>query len=186
MPPLTQLPPSLPSDSTLPPIVARARAGDVSALGELYGRYARMLLALARRLLGSAEDAEDVLHDVFLGLPEALRQYEERGSLESWLKRLTARVALNRLRSHGRRREIALDGALSTRRGGADAVHDAIALQAAIDDLSDALRAVFVLKEIEGFSHAEIGALLQITPGASEVRLHRAIRSLRHSLDPNR
>ena len=54
-------------------------------------RGTRALLALARRLAGSAADAEDVVHDVFLGLPEALRRYEERGSLESWLKRVTAR-----------------------------------------------------------------------------------------------
>lgn len=154
-------------------------------LGALYAQYARPLLALAYRLLGDAADAEDVLHDVFLGLPEALRRYEERGSLESWLKRLTARVALNRLRTRTRRRETAIDD-VDTPRARTSAVHDALDLATAIAALPEAQRTVFVLREVEGFTHAEIAALLDITPNASEVRLHRAIRALRRTLRPDR
>ena len=172
------------------PLIARTKAGDPDALGELYARHARALLALAYRLLGSVEDAEDVLHDVFLGLPEALRCYDERGTLESWLKRVTARVALNRLRARRRSREIRFDDDPAPRDasvrhmpavGAGDAI-DAIALQRAIDALPESLRLVFVLKEVEGYSHAEVAALLDITRGASEVRLHRAVAALRRTL----
>src|SRR5690349_3558618 len=90
-------------------LVARARKGGADALSELYSRFGNALMAVAYRLTGSRDDAEDVLHDVFLGLPEALARYEERGSLESWLKRVTARVALTRLRSRGRLREVSFD-----------------------------------------------------------------------------
>jgi RNA polymerase sigma factor (sigma-70 family) len=69
------------------------------------------LFRLAYRLVGAREDAEDVVHDVFVGLPEALGRYEERGSFGGWLKRVTARVALMRLRSGKRRREVGLDSA---------------------------------------------------------------------------
>src|SRR4051794_39392601 len=93
--------PPMPTPSH-PDIVARARAGEAEALSELYARHAHALMALAYRLTASRDDAEDVLHDVFLGLPEALHQYEERGSLDSWLKRITARVAISRLRSRAR------------------------------------------------------------------------------------
>src|ERR1043165_8385605 len=79
-------------------LVVATRSGDMSALAEIYDRYARRLMAVAYRLLASREAAEDVLHDVFVGLPEALRRYEERGRLESWLKQVTARVALSALR----------------------------------------------------------------------------------------
>lgn len=100
----TLVPPPSPSNSSDDArLVARVRAGEPAALGELYSRYARPLFGLAQRLMGPEQDAEDVLHDVFLGLPVALRQYEEQGSLDAWLKRVTARVALNRLRSHRRR-----------------------------------------------------------------------------------
>src|SRR5580765_6259863 len=90
-------------------VAARARTGNPAALSELYALYGNALMALAYRLMGSRADAEDVLHDVFLGLPEALRRYDERGALESWLKRITARVALTRLRSRDRAREVNLD-----------------------------------------------------------------------------
>jgi RNA polymerase sigma-70 factor (ECF subfamily) len=63
-----------------------------------------------------------------------------------------------------------------------DGLADLIAVQRAIDALPASLRVVFVLREIEGYSHAEIGELLEIKPNASEVRLHRAIRSLRRTL----
>src|SRR5881394_3273439 len=100
---------SIPMPTSAGDIAARARAGSAAALSELYALYGAALMALAYRLTGSRDDAEDVLHDVFLGLPEALRRYDERGALESWLKRVTARVALTRLRSRDRAREVALD-----------------------------------------------------------------------------
>jgi RNA polymerase sigma-70 factor, ECF subfamily len=166
-----------------PDLAPRARAGDPDALAALYAAHARPLMALAYRLLGNVADAEDVLHDVFLGLPEALRHYEERGSLGSWLKRITARVALNRLRARSRTREVPLDPSPTTAVvARAESPIDAIALQHAIGALPDSLRLVFVLKEIEGYSHAEVAELLDITRGASEVRLHRAIAALRRRL----
>ena len=166
-------------------LVERARDGSADALSELYGRYGRVLVGLAFRLMGSHADAEDVLHDVFLGLPEALQRYDERGSLESWLKRVTARVALSRLRSRSRAREVALvDDLPSSSANAADALGDVTAVQRAIDTLPVSLRTVFVLREVEGYSHQEIADLLNITTNASEVRLHRAIRSLRQLLLP--
>jgi RNA polymerase sigma-70 factor, ECF subfamily len=165
-------------------LVARVRDGNADALSDLYARYGNTLMAVAFRLTGSRADAEDVLHDVFLGLPEALRRYDERGTLEPWLKRVTARVALTRLRSRGRAREVSFDDhdvpAPSHR--SMERLADLIAVQRAIDALPETLRLVFVLREVEGYSHAEIGELLAITTNASEVRLHRAIRSLRRTL----
>src|SRR2546430_12875042 len=90
-------------------IVAAARRGDPPALAALYRAHGAAVFRLAYRLTGTREDAEDVVHDVFVGLPEALLRYEERGRLESWLKRVAARVALMRLRQRGRRREVALE-----------------------------------------------------------------------------
>ena len=165
-------------------LVARVREGSGDALSELYARYGNVLMAVAYRLTGSRPDAEDVLHDVFLGLPEALRHYDERGVLEPWLKRVTARVALTRLRSRGRAREVSFDDddVPSPSQKSMEGLADLITVQRAVESLPDSLRVVFVLREIEGYSHAEIGDLLSITPNASEVRLHRAIRSLRRMI----
>ena len=161
-------------------LAALARSGDANALGALYARFSPGLMRLAWHLLGSAADAEDVLHDVFLGLPEALRLYDERGTLEAWLKRVTARVALTRLRTDRRRHEVALEHEVPAPSVTLPA--DDAAVQQAIAQLPDTLRAVFVLKSVEGYAHAEIGALLGISAAASEVRLHRAIKQLRARL----
>jgi RNA polymerase sigma-70 factor, ECF subfamily len=160
---------------------AAERVGDADAsdrIEELYRRHANALMAVAYRLLMSTADAEDVVHDLFVGLPDALRKYEERGSMESWLKRIVVRLALSRIRA---RRDVPLEVAPELTVQAGDPA-DRVAIQRALADLSPSLRAVLVLKEIEGFSHAEIAGMLGISVGASEVRLHRALRQLRIAL----
>ena len=171
---------SSPDDAEL---AERLKGGDIDALDAIYHRYASSLLGLACRLTGSADDAEDVVQDVFVGLPLAMRRYVDRGKLEPWLRTVTTRVALNRLRHRGRRREVPLESQTDPPRvGGADAEVGRMILSEALAALSEDLRAVFVLREIEGYSHAEIGEMLGIRRGTSEVRLFRAIRQLRQLL----
>ena len=162
-------------------LVASLRTGDPDALRDAYGRYGVAVYRIAYRLTGSAADAEDVLHDVFVGLPEALRGYEVRTSFDGWLRRVAARTALMRLRRHGRRREEPLGIAHEPVQRSGDDV-DRIALERAIAALPETLRSVFVLREIEGYAHADIAGLLGIGVAASEVRLHRAKRELRRIL----
>jgi RNA polymerase sigma-70 factor (ECF subfamily) len=166
-----------PSDKRL---VAHAARGDPDALAGLYSRYAKQLLGIAYRLLQHREEAEDVVHDVFVGLPEALRRYEERGSLGAWLRTITARVALMRLREQSARSLVELDEKRLP--AGTRTPDTSLTIEQALRALSPNLRAVLVLKEIEGFTHAEIAAMLDISVGASEVRLHRALKLLRTML----
>jgi RNA polymerase sigma-70 factor, ECF subfamily len=165
-------------------IVGQARLGEPEAIGALYARFAPALMRLAHGILNSTQDSEDVLHDVFLGLPEALRHYQEQASLESWLKRITARVALTRLRTDRRRREVGLEHGVTAL--AAIQPSDAAFVERAIAELPDALRVVFALKSVEGYTHAEIATLLGISVGASEIRLHRAIKLLRTRLTAQR
>jgi RNA polymerase sigma-70 factor, ECF subfamily len=155
---------------------------DPDTVAELYRRHADALLAVAYRLLLSRDDAEDVVHDLFVGLPEALRTYEERGRMEAWLKRIVVRLALSRLRS---KRAVTLEESAHLAVVPSDPVNR-VAVQRALTALPDALRAVLVLKDIEGFSHAEIASMLGISVAASEVRRHRALRRLRALLEENR
>lgn len=157
------------------------RAGSVDALGALYREYGDMVYGLARTTTGSDEEAEDVLQDVFLGLPRALQSYHHRERFESWFKRVAIRTALMRLRALRRKRETSLD---EERPGAATpdpkpAPIDRIAIQQAIDRLPEPLRVVFVLKEIEGYSHGEIAIILGLSSGSSATRLSRAWARLR-------
>ena len=165
-----------------PDLIGPVRDGDPTALGQLYEAFGVGLFRLAYRLTGTREDAEDVVHDVFVGLPEALTRYEERGRLGAWLGRVTARVALMRHRRSRRRREVGLDGAAEVA-ASARMPAENLALWAALDALPPDQRAVLVLKEMEGYTHAEIAETLGISPVASRVRLLRALRRMRRHLE---
>ena len=163
-------------------LAKQARAGSSRALGDLYRLYGQALFRVAYRLTGSREDAEDVVHDVFVGLPEALERYEERGRLDAWLRRLTARAALMKLRKQRRYAALQLDEH-SASQTAAVGNQD---LEAAVNALPAALRSVLVLKEIEGYSHAETAEMLGISTVTSRVRLMRAITRLRRMLGGKR
>ena len=167
-------------------LLRRVQLGDPEALGDLYDAFGASLFRLAFRLTGTREDAEDVVHDVFVGLPEALSRYEERGRLGAWLSRVTARVALMRHRSRNHRREVGLEGADRVAAPARDQRSDHTGLQGAVDALPVALRSVLVLKEMEGYSHAEIAEMLGISTVTSRVRLLRALRRLRRELEDHR
>jgi RNA polymerase sigma-70 factor (ECF subfamily) len=148
---------------------------------QAYHRHAAGLLALVYRLTGSSADAEDLVQDLFIGLPEALDRYQERGRFDGWLRSLAVRLSLMRLRSERRRREVNLEqiGSLANRPGEAPDTD----LWRALGELPADQRAVVVLKVVEGYSHEEIAELLGIRRGTSEVRLHRALRRLRAQLE---
>lgn len=164
-------------------LLTRARTGDPDALAELYRRFGQVMHDVAFTITRSGDEADDVLQDVFIGLPEALRGYEATGSLEWWLRRLTARTALLGLRRAKRRSRWERRAAvLQPRTDRPDPVEARLTLERVLGRMPADLRSVYVLKEVEGYSHAEIAALLSITVGASEVRLHRARRFLRKRL----
>ena len=169
-----------PPDSEL---VTRVRAGDHDAVAMLYRRYGTPLLRLAARLTGSREDGEDVVQDVFVSLPLTVRKYEESGRFDAWLRRITARVAITRVERRTRRREVDLKGAADRAVGsGEDELAARVSLEAAIAELPDTLRVVFVLRMVEQYTHEQIADTVGIRRGTSEVRLYRAIRTLRARL----
>lgn len=164
-------------------LIRQTRSGSMEALGDLYGRYAERVYRMALRILGSPAEAEDVLQDVFVGLPSALRRFDEEHDLGPWLTRVAARVALSRVRSTGRRdqREQSYASELSPDTPSVQ-VDRRLLLERALEEVPELLRPVLLLKEVEGYSHDEIADLLSITPGASAVRLHRALKILRQAL----
>jgi RNA polymerase sigma-70 factor (ECF subfamily) len=160
--------------------ITEARMGSPEAVGRIYSAHAEALMRVAFRLTGSHAEAEDIVQDVFVGLPEALRRYTEQGQFAAWLKRITVRYALMRLRKIETWAETPIEF-----EGSPHVTQPDISLRTSIADalagLSQPLRTVLVL-HLEGFSHTEIGNLLGIRPGTSEVRLFRARARLRASL----
>ena len=164
-------------------LIRSAEQGESSALGELYDRHAASLFRVAYGLTGSREDAEDVVHDVFLGLPEALRRYEDRGNFTAWITRVAVRVVLMKARTTRRRGELALDETTEPRAPErTDDRAEYRDIERVIVTLPESLRTVFVLREIEGYSYDEIAQLIGVRAGTARVRFARALQLLRQTL----
>ncbi|MCG8468057.1 MAG: sigma-70 family RNA polymerase sigma factor, partial [Gemmatimonadetes bacterium] len=156
--------------------------GALGALARIYESYARPAYLLAFRITGSIPDAQDVVQDLFIALPEALASFRGDGSFSSWFRSCAARQALLHLRARRRRHEVDL---LPDRKAGKDDQPLArIELEEALHRLPERLRMVVILRDIEGFSHEDVARMLDITPAASRMRLMRARRQLRNMVGP--
>ncbi len=163
------------------------RRGDAEALAAVYREHAGGLLRTLRGFLGEEAEAEDVLHDVFVGLPEALRRYEDRGVFGAWLRRVALRVALQRLRTRRRRGEVGLGPTVApSARAEAEALPARLLVEQALATLPEGLRTVVVLRELEGWTHREIAEFLGIREGAVMTRHCRAMKRLRRELEGER
>ncbi len=162
---------------------SRLGRGDAEALREVYERYSDDVYRLALRVTASPADAYDVAHDVFVGLPEAVHGYDPGRPFAAWLKGVTVRTALMRMRTLRRRREVSV-GPLRTIgvRSEANRTIDRLTLERAIERLPTDLRTVFVLREVEGMTYQEIADVLGIKKNTAAVRLHRARARLKSIL----
>lgn len=160
-------------------LVARLRAKDPEAFAWLYDRYAGLLFRIGYSLLGDPSEAEDLVHDVFVGLPRALTTFEGRGSFEGWLRRVATRTGLMKLR-HARSRNAGPQrgGWTLPRFGRPPDADAALDLESALGELTPTLRAAFVLREVQGYRYEEVADLLGISNGAARVRVLRARRAL--------
>lgn len=167
--------------------VACAVAGDTAAFERLYRTHVPRILALARRMAG-APDADELTQDVFVRAWQKLGSFRGESSLATWLHRMAVNVIIERFRTLGTQRERFLpDGdealghmptpALAGR--GWDVGLD---LEAAVERLPPGARSVFVLHDVEGYKHEEIGTLLGVSVGTSKSQLHRARMTLRAHL----
>jgi RNA polymerase sigma-70 factor (ECF subfamily) len=170
-------------------------AGDRAALGRLYDEYADRLMALARRLLRSEREAEDLVHDVFLEVWRHAGEYApERGSARAWLVvRLRSR-AIDRLKSTGYSRvtcvdDAALERSVTSQQPPPSAPQfdfEGERVRHAVEALPPDQRAVLELSYFEGLSLAEAAVRLGVPLGTIKSRLARALMRLREELRPLR
>lgn len=166
-------------DERLPRLVHQILCGSTDAMGELYVAFAEDVFHAAHGVLGSAADAEDITSEIFLGMPAALQSYDHTSTygFRRWLEKITVCRAAARANGLAATREVPLYS-VRTPDARPDRPIDRLALERALATLTPALRSVFLLKAVEGYSHQEISAMLSIGVGASKVRLHRARREL--------
>jgi RNA polymerase sigma factor (sigma-70 family) len=159
-------------------ILARAQRGEMSAFAALYALYGKPCYGLALRLVGNASQAEDLVQEVFLKLIQTIRSYRGDAPFGAWLKRMTVNAAIDQLRGRKRFAESdpeAMFAGLAAADASAAPTVDAWSL---LQRLPSRARAVVVLHQLEGYTHAEIAALFGQSESYSKSILARAMHRL--------
>src|SRR3989338_6435631 len=182
-------------------LIARAQGGDLSAFDQLVLRHQGTVYAVSLRMLGNADDAQEVAQDAFVRAYRAIGTFRQEAKLSTWLVSITMNLCRNRRRWWARRRRVivaSLDDPLETVEGAmgqevADPApgpvetaqrrelqqHVAQTLQL----LEEPFRSVIVLRDIHGYSYEEIANMLHCRVGTVESRINRARLQLRALLD---
>ena len=164
-------------------LVLAAQQGDGTAFAGLVQRHQRRAYAVARSIVLSHDDAEDAVQEGFLHAFRALERFRPEQAFGAWLHRIVANAALDIARRRKVRDADELPETLSSpHRDPAEAEELRTRLARALETLGERQRSVIVLHDVEGYKHAEIGALLGIPEGTARSDLHHARSHLRRLL----
>ena len=164
--------------------MARAVLGDVDAFERLYRAHVARVHSLARRMAG-VDRADDLTQDIFVRVWQKLSTFRGDSAFSTWLHRLAVNVIIERFRSQTlERQRFISDEETVTHHATAPPVShtDRLSLEAALEQLPDGARRIFVLHDVEGYKHEEIAGMLGIAVGTSKAQLHRARMLLRGHL----
>jgi len=164
-------------------LIRKCQKQDIKAQEQLYRLFSNKLFAVSLKYSSSYQQAEDNLQDAFLMIFKKIGQYKDKGSFEGWMKRVVINTALQKYRKqsvfeivredHLQEPEIEVDE---------DRVSVDFLLKI-IQELPDRYRQVFNLYALDGYSHKEISALLDISTGTSKSNLARARIILKEKIE---
>lgn len=187
-------------------LIAALRDPDPKKEAQGYERlvrtYGAQLLTVARQLLISEADAQDVLQETFLSIFLHIGTFAGDSRLLTWMHRIVVNAALMRLRTQRRKAEQSIEELLPSYSDDGHQVSDTLPwrptvaseledeqtralVRQAIDKLPESYRTVLILRDIQELDTLETAQLLGLTPGAVKVRLHRARQALRKLLEPH-
>jgi RNA polymerase sigma-70 factor (ECF subfamily) len=170
-------------------LVARLERGDPLAVGEVYDLHHNAVRAFAKRLVGETAATEDLVHEVFVTLPKAIKGYRGDSSLRTFLISIAVNHARHHVRAATRRRRAMEKLALEPEGHARDPEHDARrrelarALTRALDELPLDQRVAFVLCEVEERTSREAGTIAGVPEATIRTRLFHAKKKLRTLLE---
>ncbi len=173
--------PALEIESSLAKAAAR---GDEGAFERLYRRHVARVHTLVRRMAGD-DSADDLTQDVFIRAWQKLPTFRGESAFSTWLHRLAVNVVLSRYRSGQSERHWIQDDEVAIGQAAGHTPHPGVAidLEAAIRRLPEGSRQVFLLHDVEGWTHEEIADRIGLVVGTSKSQLSRARAALRRMLD---
>lgn len=166
--------------------IQRAIEGDERALRSLWSQHAPHIDAVVRRLVGDPDLAEDIAQEVWIQIFRALPTYRGESQFGTWAHRIAVNRTLNALRRVRRLAKVEMDmeeETVAIENTGERSML-AATIEAAAAQLSPGARTVFLMHDVEGYTHEEIAAELGITAGGSKSQLFKARAKLRRLLAP--
>jgi RNA polymerase sigma factor (sigma-70 family) len=160
-------------------LLAAVQAGDGGALGTLFDRHHRAVHAMCVRLSGDADLADDIVQEVFLRVWRYARSFRGRSMFRTWLYRLTYNACSDLQRQQAKWQKHPAMDALTSDPPSEELLNRHVILETALSRLPPAHRAVLVLSRFQGLGYDEIARIIDCSPGAARVRLHRAMNELR-------
>ena len=173
-------------------LAAACQRGDLTGYERLYRLQGARMKNLARNILGNPLDAEDAVQETFLKIQRSINSFRGQSSFVTWVFRILVNTCYDARRSRLRKKEVSQqndqEDAAPVPEPRAPGAHPSLrlALQRALAELTRHQRDVFLLYEVEGFHHAEIAQMLEITEAASKNTLFQAKKNLREMLEPPR
>jgi RNA polymerase sigma-70 factor (ECF subfamily) len=179
-------------------LVQAAQQGDKRAFAHLVQKYEQRVYNLARRMMRDPQDAEDVLQETFISVYRHLNEFQGDSSFSTWLYRIATNASLMKLRAR-KDLTVSLDAPVESDEGESAMPREIVdwsvtpeeallnsevraQMDAAVAELPETMRAVFVLRDIEGLSVQETAEVLGISVPNVKTRLHRARMMLRERL----
>lgn len=175
-------------------LAERVRGGDTALYELIMRRHNQRMFRMIRSVIREDSEAEDILQDAWVRIYEHLHQFEGRSSFATWIMRIAYHEALNRARKQKRSLPLedetgeimsrVIDESSPRTTPEDQAIHGQFSriIQTAVDALPDGYRSVFVLREIEGMSTAEVSGCLELSEEAVKTRLHRSRAMLRRDI----
>ncbi|MFT5146092.1 MAG: RNA polymerase sigma factor (sigma-70 family) [Polaribacter sp.] len=157
----------------------------MAAQSEIYKLYADVLFGISLKYSRNYQDAEDTLQDSFLIIFDKIKQYNNKGSFEGWLKRIVINTALQKYRKKNHLQLIkeVSDTEEVVEVDFEDTHLDIGFLLKLVQELPDKYRLVFNLYVLDSYSHREISKMLNISEGTSKSNLSRARKKLKEKLE---
>jgi RNA polymerase sigma-70 factor, ECF subfamily len=169
--------------------VELAAAGDMTAFEELYKSHYRRVYGLCARMTRSVSEAEDLTQEVFIQVFRKLKTFRGDASFTTWLHRLTVNEVLMHFRKPVVRMEKTTEDVTTSieieravRSPGRISLLDHLSLKEALQQLAPGYRTVFILHDVAGYEHEQIGQILGCAAGTSKSQLHKARLKLRQLL----
>jgi len=158
-------------------VIARAVQGETAAIDWIINRYRVRLVRLATVILGRSGEAEDAAQDAFINAFRSLHTYRRDGKFFTWLYRIVVRTCLDRKRQARWNSEVDIESLYATPASARDDFADVdlrILLQDLLNRLTPEMRAMLILRELEGLEYSDIALTLDLPVSTVKWRLHTA------------